>query len=111
LDIGSGSGKFCLIGSLTSPGQFVGVERRKYLCEVAKESAIRLGSSAKFSNEDAFVIDWSYYDAFYLYNPFYELKEADVRIDSSLEGLGADEFAAHVAATADRFSSLRTGTR
>lgn len=111
LDVGSGCGKFCLVASLTAPGQFIGVERRTYLSEIAKESAIRLGSGAKFANQDAFDVDWSYYDAFYFYNPFYEVKEADMRIDSSLDGKGLPEFSAYVTATTERLSKLRSGTR
>lgn len=111
LDIGSGCGKFCLVASLTGPGQFVGAERRKYLSEIAKESALRLGSGAKFANLDVFDVDWSYYDAFYLFNPFYELKEADLRMDASLDGKDVTDFANQVAKTTERFSRLRANTR
>lgn len=39
LDIGSGAGKFCLIGSACTDAYFIGVEQRKSLCKVATQIA------------------------------------------------------------------------
>ena len=40
LDVGSGSGKFCVVAALESPAvQFVGVEQRAHLVDVARATA------------------------------------------------------------------------
>ena len=39
LDVGSGVGKFCLIGALTTRATFVGIEQRENLVTVARDTA------------------------------------------------------------------------
>jgi len=39
LDVGSGAGKFCCVGALTTTGHFTGVERRSALHAAAKAFA------------------------------------------------------------------------
>ncbi len=39
LDVGSGAGKFCIIGALTTEGKFCGIEQRAHLIDVAREAA------------------------------------------------------------------------
>lgn len=71
LDVGSGSGKVCLLGAARTKGHFVGVERDAELVQVAKSvaKAHRL-ERVRFLCEDALAHDWSRYDAVYLFNPF-----------------------------------------
>src|SRR5579872_1012394 len=45
LDVGSGVGKFCLVGASTTDASFVGVERRGHLVDIARGAATRLGIS------------------------------------------------------------------
>src|SRR5688500_8885206 len=52
LDIGSGVGKLCALGSLYSPGTFVGIEQRGALVDQARVVAQSLGSSAQFQHGD-----------------------------------------------------------
>jgi len=73
LDIGSGVGKFCVVGALCTTAEFVGVERRQKLVGIAERAAAALGANrATFvhSNIDAFSL--ARFDGCYLYNPFYE---------------------------------------
>ncbi|MBI3542695.1 MAG: hypothetical protein HY075_05405 [Deltaproteobacteria bacterium] len=42
LDVGSGAGKFCLVGALSSKGRFVGIERQRRLVDLSRELAARL---------------------------------------------------------------------
>lgn len=72
LDIGAGVGKVCTIGALSNLGTWVGVEQHAALVSTATQLARSLGVShrAKFLHGDVFSIDWSEYDALYLYNPF-----------------------------------------
>jgi SAM-dependent methyltransferase len=72
LDVGSGPGKFCLVGALAGAGTFVGMERRPELVEIASNVARRLGvgERTEFGTGDAFVLDWARFDGVYLFNPF-----------------------------------------
>ncbi len=73
LDVGSGSGKFCIIGALTTEGVFTGIEQRDYLVELSRSLAQRfLIERAHFIHGNMMGLDWSEYDSFYLYNPFVE---------------------------------------
>ena len=73
LDIGSGAGKFCMIGSVCTEGYFVGVEQRERL----HLEAVRLAQEYKltnvsFINTNITNISFKDYDAFYIFNAFYE---------------------------------------
>jgi hypothetical protein len=73
LDVGSGVGKFAIIGALVTEGDFYGVEQRKYFLDTAQSVAGRLGASrATFLHGNMMAVDWKMFDAFYLYNPFVE---------------------------------------
>lgn len=73
LDIGSGCGKFCLVASLCGPGKYVGIEIRPALHEIAVQQKEILGANnAEFLLGDMAKLNWTKFDAFYLYNPFYE---------------------------------------
>lgn len=104
LDVGSGAGKFCLVGASHSEATFVGVERRRPLVEVAESVGrfLRL-ANATFLHGDAFGLDWSEYDALYFYNPFGE------------HALGEDErmddFDRAVLLTQERLAHMPAGAR
>jgi SAM-dependent methyltransferase len=87
LDVGSGVGKFCIIGALSTRADFVGVERRSRLVAMARGAASQLGASrATFvhANIDGFSVDG--FNGIYLYNPFYEqISDQLVQIDEDLE--------------------------
>lgn len=72
LDIGSGIGKLCSIGALSTFGTWVGVEQHPPLVRSATDLARTLGVAerTRFVQADAFSIDWNEYDALYFYNPF-----------------------------------------
>jgi predicted RNA methylase len=71
LDVGSGVGKFCLIGASVTRGVFVGVEQRISHVELARDAAFRAGLlRARFVHADMADLDWSSFDGFYLFNPF-----------------------------------------
>ena len=73
LDIGSGVGKLCCVGALTTRAEFVGVEQYPGLVDAARQVASLLGaSSASFIHGSFEQVDPADYDAFYLYNPFEE---------------------------------------
>lgn len=73
LDVGSGAGRFCVTGALTTLGHFTGVEQRGWLVEAAREAASKLGvTRAEFVNGDIRSLDWTAFEGFYLFNPFGE---------------------------------------
>jgi SAM-dependent methyltransferase len=86
LDIGSGSGKFCLIAAHFYPEvQFVGVEQRKDLVELSNKLAAKLElKNAQFIHENISNLDFSKYDHFYFYNSFYENFEGTQKIDNKV---------------------------
>lgn len=87
LDVGSGVGKFCLVGALTSGGLFTGVEQRGELAELAGAIARAYGvGRATYVSGDMRDVDWDQFDGFYFFNPFAEnyFIGAD-RFDDSVE--------------------------
>jgi tRNA A58 N-methylase Trm61 len=100
LDIGCGPGKFCIVGALTTTGRFTGVEQRRHLCELAQttiEQARIPNAEVRHGNVTA--IDFGGFDAFYLFNPFEEHLEPDLRIDESIQlsGTHYEQYTEHVA--------------
>jgi SAM-dependent methyltransferase len=112
LDVGSGVGKLCLIGALTTGATFVGVEQRGNLVEVARHAAQRCGTPrAQFIHGNMTELDWREFDGFYLYNPFYEhVAEFLTPIEGPIE-LAPELYESYVAATWVGLSRARIGTR
>jgi SAM-dependent methyltransferase len=86
LDIGSGVGKFCLIAGFLHPETtFYGIEQRKELYTFAAIAREEIGLlNVHFIHGNLTALDFSGYDHFYCYNPFYENIEPDSRIDFSV---------------------------
>lgn len=111
LDVGSGVGKFCLVASLTGEGKFTGIEQRKSLFDVAVNCANLLGASrASFIHGNLDTLDWSQFDAFYLYNPFYEHVEPTALIDKNIT-IGEEHFTYYVKVVENKLRGLPVGTR
>jgi hypothetical protein len=87
LDIGSGAGKFCIVGALCTGAQFVGVERRHWLLGIAGQAAAEMGATrATFVHSNIDEFSFAEFDGFYLFNPFYEQISKNVElIDDDLE--------------------------
>jgi SAM-dependent methyltransferase len=112
LDVGSGVGKFCIVGALTTDAVFVGVEQRPRLVAVAQGAAKRLGAGrAVFVAGDFVDLDFSKFDAFYLFNPFEEFVCVDrVPIDVSVD-LSPDRFRYCVSVFMKKLRQVRRGAR
>ena len=113
LDVGAGVGKFCLAAALALPrASFVGAEWRPHLVSFARRIASEVRqSNAHFVAVDAFDLDWSHYDGFYLYNPFAEqLFDAELALDRTID-LDAINFVRYVTAVRQRLAHARLGTR
>ncbi|MFA6275239.1 MAG: methyltransferase domain-containing protein [Pedobacter sp.] len=87
LDIGSGVGKFCMIGAKMYPGTvFFGVEQRQELVSCAEDARKTLGlQNVEFIAVNLVQLDFSGFDHFYFYNPFFENIDFANRIDDSVE--------------------------
>lgn len=94
LDVGSGVGKLCVIGAMSTGAEWHGVERHRPAVVAAVEAAQRFGVSHRthFVHGDALSIGWTEFDSFYFYNPF-------------------DIFDNHVGEIVERLAWLRPGTR
>jgi hypothetical protein len=112
LDVGSAVGKFCIVGAVTVPeAHFIGVERRRHLVSVAARLARRLElANVTFACIDAIEIDWSHFDAFYLFNPFAEHLPNVPSLDETIE-LDPEYFLFYVRFVRQRLAEARIGTR
>lgn len=77
LDIGSGAGKFCLIGALANENSnFTGIEYRATLHQEAVELKNRFQlSNCAFLNGNILDYPFNDFNAFYMFNPFLEQKD------------------------------------
>jgi SAM-dependent methyltransferase len=108
LDIGAGIGKLCSIGALSVHDTiWCGVEQHQPLVAAARDLARALGVTDRttFLHGDALALDWTRYDALYLYNPF-ELTGLGLH-----QFVGVETFRAEVARVEARLASLPGGVR
>jgi|SRR5690606_2828878 len=86
LDIGSGAGKFCLVGAASTKGVFYGIEQRKSLVKLSKKIARTHDiDNVEFIHSNITQISFSDYNAFYFYNPFYENIDSSLSIDNKID--------------------------
>jgi SAM-dependent methyltransferase len=87
LDIGSGSGKFCLTAAHYHPQTFFyGIEQRANLVELSTELAQKLQlANVSFICDNVTNLDLENFDHFYFYNSFYENVAGTQKIDSSIK--------------------------
>jgi SAM-dependent methyltransferase len=111
LDIGSGAGKFCMIGATNTKGHFTGVEQRLELIKLSRRisDAYRL-HNVKFLHANITSIDFNDYDAFYFYNSFYENIDRINRIDNAIK-LDIQLYHLYSEYILEQFVSLPLGTR
>lgn len=112
LDIGSGAGKFCVLGALSSPAQFFGVEIRKPLHQAAIKlrEEFDLEKRIEFFEGNAVDLDWSSYNAFYMFNPFYEHIASSIRMEPALE-FGMNKFEQYVRGVQAKLRRASIGTK
>jgi len=73
LDIGSGAGKFCIVGAACTEGEFTGIEQRKNLHQLAQKLSERFQlSNIQNVHSNIIDIDFEAFDAIYYFNAFYE---------------------------------------
>ncbi len=87
LDIGSGSGKFCLTAAHHHPQTvFYGIEQRSDLVALCNDLKDHLQlRNVFFTCDNITNVDFADYDHFYFYNSFYENIEGTQKIDYNIE--------------------------
>lgn len=111
LDIGSGVGKFCLIGATITHGHFTGIEQRQDLHELSKRiSTQHQIDNATFIHGNIINYDFQNFDAFYFFNSFYENIDTANRIDDTI-GLDTKLYQKYTSNVCFKLSSTRIGTR
>jgi len=86
LDIGSGTGKFCLAGAYYKPNAaFYGVEQRQYLIGHAESAKEKLGRlKVQFMHKNFTQLNLKEFNGFYFYNSFFESIPGTEKIDDSI---------------------------
>lgn len=122
LDVGSGAGKFCLVGASLTDGRFTGVEQRSDLVAAARQAARELYlprrslgeggwiPDAQFIHGNVLDIDFATYDAFYLFNPFEENMHYGHKIDSDVR-FSAALFKRYTSHVSSQLGARPIGTR
>jgi SAM-dependent methyltransferase len=111
LDIGSGAGKFCMVGATTTRGHFTGVEHRRRLVELATNLSSRYDlQNVNYIHANITSIDFRDYDAFYFFNSFYENINVHHRIDDSVT-MDVQTYEAHSMDMVQQLSRLPLGAR
>jgi SAM-dependent methyltransferase len=112
LDVGSGVGKFCIVGAALKRARFTGVEHREHFVSVAREAADRVGvDGAHFIHGTFESLDVTSFDAIYFFNPFEEnLWGFRGHLDDTVE-LSHRRFEADIARAERLLAAARVGTR
>lgn len=84
LDIGSGVGKFCCVGSSVTGAHFYGIEKRKTLTNLANKIKRQYHlKNAHFINNDFTKIDFSKFNGIYFFNSFHEHFDSTCVLDET----------------------------
>jgi predicted RNA methylase len=112
LDVGAGVGKLCILGALTTPATFTGVEHRAHLVEIGRAAIHALGiPRAHLLHGTLASVDFDAYDGFYFYNPFEEnVFSPEKRLDESVP-LSEERRRADVALVEQALARAKVGTR
>jgi SAM-dependent methyltransferase len=111
LDVGCGPGKFCLIGAATQSAHFAGIDQRPHLLKEGE--IIALGANIgniEFISGNMVDLDWSAYNAFYLYNPFLENAYSPSIIDKTVP-LKLEFYYKYIETVRQKLTDLPLGTR
>jgi SAM-dependent methyltransferase len=87
LDIGSGTGKFCIAAAHHKPkAVFYGVEQRKNLVQHAMNCSAKVDIyNVSFIHGNFTELDLRQFNSFYFYNSFYENLEGSEKIDNTID--------------------------
>jgi SAM-dependent methyltransferase len=112
LDIGSGVGKFCLVGATLNPRcHFFGVDIRKKFVDISNELRIRFAvQNISFVCNDIAQLNMLEYDGIYFFNSFQERIDNTARIDENSK-ISKIEFVKYMQYLFKQFNQMAVGTR
>lgn len=111
LDIGSGVGKFCCIGSSITGAQFYGVEKRKTLTNLSNriKRTYQL-KNAHFINNDFTTLDFEQFNGIYFFNSFHEHFDETCVLDETSK-VSLAEYKKYHESLMVKLNECKTGTR
>lgn len=111
LDIGAGIGKFCIVGAKHSESYFYRIEYRPSLAKLANELITHYEiENAAVLECSVMDIEFQNYDAFYLYNPFYENLVSSNRLNNEVLLCGS-LYRTYLKYTETQLDMTKPGTR
>ncbi|MBK8451357.1 MAG: methyltransferase domain-containing protein [Saprospiraceae bacterium] len=111
LDVGSGAGKFCMIGAACTEATFYGVELRKNLFNTSNRISKQFSlTNVYFTNSNINTIDFKNFDAVYFFNSFIENIFPLDCIDASIE-LRKDLYLEYSHYVKTQLDSMSIGTK
>jgi predicted RNA methylase len=112
LDVGSGAGKFAVVGASCTGARFTGIERRPALVQTARNLAKATDArGAHFLVGRMEDLDWREFDGVYLYNPFGEFFLEAAEVIDAADRTSWSRYVHNVRATVARLYLMPTGTR
>ncbi|MES2567272.1 MAG: class I SAM-dependent methyltransferase [Bacteroidota bacterium] len=111
LDIGSGVGKFCCIGSSLTGAHFYGVEKRKTLTNLSNKIKRNYKlKTAHFINDDFTALDFKKFNGIYFFNSFQEMMDDTCILDATSK-VSLTEYKKYHQDLAMKLNECETGTR
>jgi SAM-dependent methyltransferase len=84
LDIGSATGKFCLVGGATTKLNYTGIEYREDQVRIANSCAKKFNlTNVSFKYANILEIQFDQFDGFYMFNPFLE----NIDLSANMDGI------------------------
>lgn len=112
LDIGSGVGKFCLVGATLHPkSDFYGVDIRQNLINISNSIKTKYAiPNTSFFQKDVLQMDFSGYDGIYFFNSFQEKIDKTSVIDRHSE-ISVDMYMTYVNHIFNELNKVPVGTK
>lgn len=111
LDIGAGVGKFCVAGASTNSSFYFGIEYRKSVSQIANDMISRFQlSNSIVQHGNVVELDFQNFDAFYMYNPFFENLLSARRLNDEVE-LAGSLYSYYINQVRHKLDCAKPGTR
>lgn len=111
LDIGSGAGKFCMVGASCTNGFFIGVEQRLYLYNISESLSKQHSlNNTHFIHGNIVEVELRQFDAIYFYNSFYENLFQVGSIDNTVD-LDVELYDLYTSYLREQLETMPIGTR
>lgn len=111
LDIGSGAGKFCMVGSVFTNAHFTGVEQREYFYHLSN-TILKYHHlhNVKFIHSNITKIKFTDYNAIYFFNSFHENIDSSALLDCTVD-TGIELYTLYTQYVNEQLSRMPGGTR